>query len=1023
MQGLTSWAVRNSRVAAGAAVALFLIGLYSFVRLDIEAYPDPVQPRAEVLTLPQGLSAEEVEKIVTIPLEHGLAGMKGLQAMRSISLFGLSDIKCYFSWDTDDQWGKVLTTTRLSLISLPSGMAPAISPENPIGEIYRYIVQSPDHDLIEEKEIEDWIVEKQLKTVPGVVDVASFGGLTKQYHVDVNPTKLSFYGVPLSALTGAIQNSNTNAGGNYLTIGEQNVNIRSIGFIHSLEDIRSIVLSSPKTVPVRVRDVADVTVGHAPRLGAVGRNDTNEVVEGIVLMRKGENTLKTLTGVRQKVDELNRSHILPPGARIASYYDRSELVHTTVRTVMENLSIGVILVFLVMVFFLSDLRAALIATVNIPLALCGAFALMAFRGTPANLISLGAIDFGIIIDSTVIVLENIHRRLTEGEPDLIGVRARVLEAAGEVGGPIFFSTLIFIIAFLPLFTMRGVEGAIFSPMSHTYAYALATAILLAVTLTPVLSVKAFARQLHPHPNPVWDKISRFYHTLFEQALRQPYWTLGIIGAVVIVILCLFPLLGGQFLPKLEEGNIWARATLPLDVSFDRAAGMANRMRRIFLSYPEVNQVVSQVGRPDDGTDATGFFNIEFFVDLKPSSEWPYGMSKEKLVGQVNARLKKEFPGLSFGYSQNIEDNVEEALSGVKGENSVKVFGPDLKADEDTAEKIKGALENVRGMADTAVYRSLGQPNLLVTPDRAKCARYGLNVGDVAAVVQAAIGGQAVTQVLEGDRSFDLVVRWGLEFRQDIETIRHIRVSVPSGGQVPLSQIAAIQMSEGASFIYREGSERYVPVRFSVRGRDLESAVKEAQMRVEKNVLLPEGVHLRWSGEYGELKAAKERMLFIVPIALILIALVVYWSTHSWVDTGIILVQIPVACLGGALALLVTGTPFSVSAAVGFISIFGIAVMDGILINSYIRQLWEAGHPFLQGITLGMDRRLRAVMMTALVDGLGLLPAALSTKIGAQPQKPLAIAVIGGCLMIILVTRVLQPALIYLGHRREFAETK
>ena len=1012
MKDLTAWAMRFQRIILGVAIALLVAGAFAYHNLDIEAYPDPIQPTVEVITQPKGLSAEEVEKIVTIPIEYGLAGMTELESIRSISLFGLSDVKCYFTWDTRKDWDDVLTTSRLTTLALPQGLTPQISPENPIGEIYRYVIRSPGHDLMLEKEIEDWIVEKQLKTVPGVVDVAGFGGLTKEYHVDVDPFKLNFYGLSLSNLIAAIQNSNANAGGNYLSLGEQNVNIRSIGFIRSSNDIGQIALAAPHATPVRVQDVADVGVGYAPRLGVVGKDEDNDVVQGIVLMRKGGDTQKTLLAVEAKVAELNK--VLPNGARIEPYYDRSALVHTTVSTVVENLSIGVALVFLVLLFFLFDLRGALIATVNIPLSLCGAFILMIMSGTPANLISLGAIDFGIIIDSTVIVLENIHRHLC-GAAKGQTARESVLNAAHEVAGPIFFSTLIFGVAFLPLFTMEGAEGAIFSPMSHAYVYARAAAILLAVTLTPVLSAQAFRRGFHERPNPAWEKIRGFYRRVISRTLETPRLTLGVLGVVIAGILCLVPFLGGQFLPKLEEGNIWARANLPLDVSFDHSARIANRVRKIFLSYPEVRQVVSQMGRPDDGTDSSGFYNIEFSVDLKPEKEWPRGVSKEQLVAAMDAWLQREFPGVSFGYSQNIEDNVEEAMSGVKGENSVKVFGPDLAADEEAAAKIKKVLDAVPGMADTAVYRSIGQPNLLVIPDRSKCARYGLNVGDVAAVVQGAVGGQSVTQVLEGDRSFGLIVRWKPQFRQSIDAIRGIRVTLPTGSQVPLSQIASIEMSEGASYIYREGLERFVPVRFAVRDKDLQSTVLEAQKRVAASVVLPPGAHLQWSGEYGELNAAKARLLFIVPITLILIAMILYGATSSWVDTAIVFVQIPVACLGGIVALFATGTSFSISAAVGFISIFGIAVTDGMLINSYVQQLWREGLPLKDGIVAAMDRRLRAVMMTAFVDGLGLLPAAISTKIGAQAQRPLAIVVIGGCLALITLTRVLQPALICLGH--------
>ncbi len=1016
IESLMRLALNQRVVVVGAAIVLFVVGVFAFVNLDIEAYPDPVQPMVEVLTLPNGLSAEEVEQLVTVPLEFGLSGMLGLTAMRSISLYGLSDVRCYFDWDSDYNFDRVRTINRLAFVTLPPGITPGISPENPVGEIYRYSVESPDHDLLREKEIEDWVLEKQLKTVPGVIDISGFGGLTKQYHVEVDPARIDYYRIPLATLIGAIANANTNAGGNYLTIGEQTFDVRGIGFIRSLDDIRNIVLAASHGAPITIGNVADVKIGYAPRLGIVGMDSRNEVVTGIVLMRKYGNTLKTLAGVEKKVAWLNGSGILPRGYRMVPYYDRTDLVDTTLHTVFENLSVGIALVFLVLIFFLGDFSSALIAAVNIPLALCGAFLLMWLGKTPANLISLGAIDFGIIIDSTVIVSENIHRYLSgpagQGRP----ARPRILAAAREVGGPIFFSTVIFVIAFLPLFTMRGVEGAIFSPMSHTYAYALATAILLAVTLTPALSSLALARGLRPRRERVWGAISVFYHGVFVRILRWPRLTLMVIVALAAIVFSLYGRLGGEFLPTLEEGNIWARATMPLTISLDHGAALVNRMRYVFRSFPEVTQVVSQLGRPDDGTETTGFFNCEFSVALKPRREWPGRITKTQLVGAINAKLTREFPGVSFGYSQNIEDNIDEALSGVKGSNSVKVFGPDLAIDERIANELVEVLGRVPGMVDLAVYRSLGQPNLLITPDRAKCARYGLNVGDVNAVVQAAIGGQAATQVLEGDRRFDLVVRWKRQYRTSLDAIRNIRVPLPAGGDIPLAQVARIRTAEGASFIYREGLERYVPVRFAVRGRDLQSAVVAARAEVAREVTLPEGVHLEWAGQYGELRRADRRLMVVVPFALILIAGVLFAATTSLIDTFVIMAQIPVACAGGILGLFLTGTPFSVSAAVGFISIFGIATMDGILLSFYIRELWDAGHPFVEAIVMGSDRRLRATMMTDLVDALGLLPAAISTRIGAQTQRPLAIVVIGGALTIMLVTRVLQPVLIYLCHR-------
>lgn len=1014
---LMDWALGQRPVVVGLALLLVFAGFYAFHELDIEAYPDPVQPDIELTTQPFGYSAEEVEKLATIPLEWGLAGMRNLEAIRTISLFGLSDVKLFFSWDSDYYQDRTEVLNRLSLITLPlpPGITPGLNPDNPIGEIYRYTVQSPDHNVLEEKEVEDWILEKQFKTVPGVEDVAGFGGLTKEYHVDVDAGKLTHYQLSLSTLSSAIANANVNVGGNYLDVGEQALDVRGIGFIRTLDDIGNVTLNTSNATPVRVRELADVSVGYAPRLGIVGMNDRDEVVEGIVLMRKYGDTLKTLDGVEAKAQQLNTSGMLPKGYKVVPYYDRRGLVYTTLHTVFENLSLGMLLVFLVLLFFLGNLRTAIIATINIPLAMFGAFILLYLTDTPANLLSLGAVDFGIIIDSTIIVIENIYRHLTTDEASNESTLYCIKRASTEVGGPMLYSTLIFIVAFLPLFTMKGVEGVIFSPMSHTYAFALVTAIILAVTLTPVLSSYLLKKGMKETHNIVWESFHRFYHKLFVRVLARPRLTLCIIAVIMGAGLSQFSRLGGEFLPKLEEGNIWARATLPLTTSLSNSSEVAGGIRRVFQSFPEVSQVVYQVGRPDDGSDTTGFFNIEFFVDLKDQNQWPHSLTKDELVSQMDDKIRSRYPGISMGYSQNIEDNVEEALSGVKGVNSIKVYGPDLSVDEQGANQVREVLGGVPGMADMAVYRAMGQPNLMITVDRAACARYGLNVGDVNGVVTAAIGGQAVTQVLQGERAFNLVVRWQPKYRSSLNAIRQIRIAQPSGGYVQLDQVADIRTMEGASFIYREGLQRYVPMRFSVRGRDMETTVKEAKRVVAQKVKLPEGVHLDWQGEYNELQQANRRLAIVIPLALLLIMGILYAATKSFVNTAILMAQVPVACLGGVLALVITGTPFSISAAVGFISIFAIAIMDGILLNFYIHQLWDSGYSVVDSIVMGADRRFRALMMTALVDGLGLLPAALSTRIGAQTQRPLAIVVIGGAISIALLTRVFHPTLVYVLH--------
>jgi cobalt-zinc-cadmium resistance protein CzcA len=1016
LTALMRLSLRERIVILFLAVGLLVGGLYVFHDLDIEAYPDPVQPMVEVLTLPAGLSAQEVEKLVTVPLELGVAGMRGLEQLTSTTMFGLSDVKCYFSWTSDYYWDRTEVVNRLTFVNLPLNLTPMISPENPVGEIYRYIVESDDHNLLREREVQDWILEKQLKTIPGVIGVVGFGGLTKQYHVDVDPQRLDYYNVPLSALIGALRNSNTNVGGNYLTVGEQTFDVRGIGFFRGLEDIRDVVLSATRAVPIIVGKVATVDLGHAPRLGVVGINGRSDVVEGIVVMRKYGNTMQTLRGVEAKVAQLNSSGMLPAGYRIAPYYDRAALVNLTVRTVTENLSMGMVLVFLVLLFFLAAPVASVVAAINIPLALLGAITWMWLTGTPANLISLGAIDFGIIIDSTVIVVENIHRHLRSDAEASGNKMAVILRAGEEVGGPMFFSTLIFVIAFLPLFTMRGVAGAIFSPMSHVYAYSLAAGVLLAVTLSPALSSFVLRPGAGGWRNPAWEALQRAYHRLFVLVLSWPKLSLGLMGLVIALGLAQFPRLGGEFLPHLEEGNILVHATLPVSISLQHGAQMVEKMRLLLRAFPESGTVVSQFGRPDDGTDPVGFESADLLMELKPRAQWRPGLDKEELVNQIDDALRRQFPALNFDYTQFVEDRVEDVVSGIRGANSVKVFGPNLRTDEAIANRVREVLQKVNGIADVIVNRSLGKPQFVIKPDRAACSRYGLNVGDVAAVIRAAVGGQAVTQVLQGDRSFDLVVRFLPQYRDNSEALRQIRIALPGGGFVPLAQVAHIASGEGSALIYRESMRRYIPVSFAVRGRDLQSAVEAAKRGVAKELKLPPEVHLDWSGEYGEWQAAKRRLMIIVPLSVLLIVGVLYSATLSLLDTLIIIAQIPVACLGGILALIITGFPFSVSAAVGFVSIFGIAVTDGILLSFYIRQLWEEGHPFVESIIMGSDRRFRAVVMTALVDALGLLPAALSQKIGAQPQKPLAIVVIGGALAIAALTRLLQPVMIYLFHR-------
>jgi heavy metal efflux system protein len=1015
------------------------LGLYCYEQLDIEAYPNPVPPMIEVITQPNGWSAEEVERYVTIPLENALNGMIDLDHIRSQSLFGLSDVKCYFNWNPEYHLAQQRVLNRLNFVTLPPGMSPQLSPWSAIGEIYRYVVRGDGYTLTALKTAQDWTLERQLRQAPGVIDVVGFGGYTKEYHVEVDPFRLRGHNLTLNQLMPALSNANENVGGQRLTLGEQAFNVRGIGLIRSLNDIRDVVVSEQKGTPVRVRDVADVSIGHAPRLGIVGKDLEPDVVQGTVLMRYGGDSLKTLANVHKKIDEIAQQHALPPGMHTEVYYDRANLVELTTHTVIENLVLGMLLVAVVLWFFLGHGRAALITAINIPMALMLAFIGMVATGTPANLISLGAVDFGIVVDSTVIMMENIFRHLAmPGKRNKI---ERILLAASEVGPPMFSSTLVIAVAFIPLFTLTGVAGVIFSPMAHTYAFAIGGAIILALTLTPVLaerglSIGAAADHEHDHDNWLMRGLKRLYLPLFAFSLRHKRTAVGIGVTFVAVVLVLSTALGREFMPKLEEGNFWIRATLPMSISLEQSSRYVGRMRAVILGcpagtdqemaqcdlehrkHPEITTVVSQLGRPDDGTDVSGFYNIELFAPLRRQKDWRRGVTKESMTAALSKELQEAFPGVIFNFSQMISDNVEEAMSGVKGENTVKVVGPDLNVNEKKANEIVDVMSGIKGVEDLGLFPSLGQPNVRITPDRAQCGRYGLNVGDVQAVVQAAIGGQAVTQVYEGERRFDLTVRWAPPFRKDLKAIRAILVPTPDGAQIPLGQLAQIVEEEGPSLIYREDNRRYAPVKFSVRGRDLASTIADAQQQIARRVKLPYDTHLEWAGEINQLHEATGRLVLIIPITLLVIAMLVYSSVKNWKDMLIVLGGIPVACSGGILALLITRTHFSISAAMGFISIFGIAVQDALIVVTYAQRMWDDGQGLEEGARIAAERRLRPVLMTTFVAMLGLTPAALSHGIGADTQKPLAIVVIGGALILAVLPRLLQPPLLVLAHARE-----
>jgi cobalt-zinc-cadmium resistance protein CzcA len=1041
-------------------------GLYAFHELPIEAYPNPVPPLVETLVQPPGWAAEEVERYVTIPLEVGLSGMPGLDHIRSQSLFELSDVKCYFKWGTDYWAARQEVINRIQFVQLPPGLTAQLSPWNAIGEVFRYVLKGKGYTLKDLKAAEDFTLERQWKQVPGVIDVTSYGGETKEYHVEVDPYRMRARGIALNTLTGALGNANANTGGNRVFLGEQTFDVRSLGLIKTLTDIGDIVVTeakdkngNPTGNPIRVRDIANVVIGFAPRLGMVGKSggcplelhtqswwdrlfetreeraererldnppeqrdckpesvpDEPDVVQGIILMRYGGQTKATLEGIYNRIEYIRRNHILPPGMQIEPYYDRENLVNLTTHTVMENLLVGMLLVMIVQVLFLGNLRAALITAVVIPISLLIAFLGMYATGTPANLISIGAVDFGIVVDSSVIMMENFFKHL--GKHGHGSMRERIEAAAAEVGRPMFISTFIIGIAFLPLFTLSGVSGVLFSPMARTYAFAISGAIMLALLVVPVLSNRFIPPDAEEEESRFMHFLHRIYDPLFDAALKKPKLAIALRAIPIVAVFVLFPLLGRDFMPKLEEGNFWIRATLPMSISMPQSAKYTSRMRAILRSHPEVVSVVSQLGRPDDGTDVTGFFNIEFFCPLKPFDEWPRGLTKPKLTEIVQKELQDAFPGVVFNFSQYISDNVEEAIAGVKGENSIKVTGPDMKVNETKAEQIVDVLSTVKGVTDLGMMHTLGQPDIKIIPDRTICARYGLNTGDIGATVQGAIGDVAVTQVYEGEKFFALTVRWQEPYRTSIEAIRQITVQSPDGNFLPLGQLASITRVEGPASIYREDGRRYVPVKFSVRGRDLAGTIEDAQREVAKKVKLPYDTYLVWSGEINELREATHRLAIIVPLTIALIALLIYIAVKNWLDLVIVLIDIPVACTGGVLALLITGTHFSVSAAMGFVSIFGIAVMDALLMVMYFQQLhFEQGMSVEQAARVASEKRFRPVLMTSLTAILGLLPAALSNGIGSQTQKPLAIVVIGGALQLAILTRLLQPPMRVIAYR-------
>ncbi len=1016
----------------------FLIaGISAYLHLNIEAYPNPAPVILEITAQAPGLSAEEMERLYTRPMEVGLATTPGIDNIRSTSFYGLSFVRVTFKYGIDYYFAYAQAALSLQQnVNLPNNVQPQIQASSLVGEIFRYQLLGPaGMSLNSLRSLQDWVVTRRLLTVPGVAQVVTWGGTTREYEVQADLKRMQNYGISLGQMINAIGNGNVNVGGRTVRLGQQSVNIRGLGLAHNVEDIAAIVLSQNHGIPIRVSDVAQVRVSHVPRLGQAGRDEQDDVVTGIVVMNRTQQTRDVVARVQQAVDTLNSDGTLPRGVHLQAFYDRASLVHVTTHTVLHNLIFGCILVFFIQWIFLGDLRSAIIVSANIPFALFFSIIILVLLGDSANLLSVGAVDFGIIVDSAVILVENIFRNLQRPgleqeqllahsgagrNPPGWGLRLRMIFAsASQVDRAVFFSTAITVAAFLPLFTMTGVEGQIFGPMARTYAYALSGALLATFTITPVLASYLLPAQIEEEETLFVRALRRVYAPMLEHALRYRRLTVTLGVLILGGALWLLPHIGSEFLPALEEGNLWIRATMPSTLSLEAGMASVHRMREILKKYPEVITVVSQHGRPDDGSDAAGFYNVELFVPLKPLDEWPAGYHKEQLVRDLQKDFARQFVGVEFNFSQYIQDNVEEGLSGVKGANSVKILGPDLQVLEYLAEEVETQMRQVRGITDLGIFHVLGQPNLDIQVDRQRAARYGLNSGDVNAVIQTALAGNQISVIQDGERQYPLVLRAPRAQRDSLQAIAALPVAYTNsnGGNdfVPLRDVAHLQLDTGASYIYHEGNERFIPVKFSVRGRDLGSTIAEARQRLREHVHLPVGYRMIWAGEFDEMQQAKARLEVILPIVLGLILILLYTLLNSMRDSLLTLAAIPFACAGGLFALDLSGLNLSVSAAIGFISLFGVAVMNGILIIGYFRQLLDEGLPVLEAMHTAALQRMRPMLMTALSACIGLLPAALSHGIGSQVQRPLATVVVGGMLlgplMLLLVTPALQVLII------------
>ena len=1014
---LVAWSLKQPFLIGLMTVLLVAVGIWSFSRLPVDAYPDLSPTMVEVITQWPGHAAEEVERLITVPLEVEMNGLPRMQVIRSVSLYGLSDVVMTFADGTDDYFARQQVFERLPDADLPEGVSPSVSPLfSPSGLVYRYVVQSPDRSAMELKIINDWVISRQYKAVAGVADESSLGGETFQYQVLLDPTRLAGAGLSVTDVETALAQNNGNAGGGFYSQGGQFYYIRGLGRLETLEDIGNVVLANRNGVPILVKDVGQVAVGHAPRLGQFGFNGTDDAVEGVILMRKGEQAQTVLQRVEAKTRELN-SAILPKDVQVHPFYDRSELISLTTHTVEGNLARGILLVLVVLIFFLYNVRSALIVGVTIPLSLLFAFLFLDLRHIPANLLSIGAIDFGILVDSAVIMVENIHRQLALRHGTTYRIHDVIVDAAAEVDRPIFYSVAVIVAGFLPIYVLTGPSGKLFTPTADTMIFALVGSLLVTLMLLPLLCAWLLRGGVSDRPNPAFEWIKRRYERTVDWCLARPRHVLAASGGLLLLMVAVWSGIGAEFMPHLDEGAIWVRATMPYTISLEESARIVPQIRAILRSFSQVTDVSDEHGRPDDGTDPTGFFNAEFYVGLKPYSAWTGPIrTKQQLISAIDNRLET-FPGIIFNYTQPAEDAVDEAETGLKSALDVKVFGTDLDTLETIGKQIKRVLERVRGITQLTLVQELGQPSLTITPDRDKIARYGLNVADINSVIEAAVGGAPATQVVQGERLFDLVLRLEPRFRETPEAIGNIPISTPGGQHVPLKELAAIQVANGASFIYRQDNSRFIGVQYSVEGRDLAGTVRDAQEQTLAAVHVPTGYRVVWGGEYQEYTASRSQLQVIVPLTLLLIFLILFGLYNNIKFPLIAVVGVLLSApLGGLLALWLTGTSFSVSSGIGFLALFGVSVQTTVVYVSYANELRKDGMSITQASREAAVLRLRPIMMTAIVAALGLLPAAMAHGVGTDSQRPFAMVIVGGMLSQLLISVLLMPVLYALVAR-------